>query len=171
MHKRNPSALRCSASATATLSLSLLYRHTVRQSAIDASTISRTASNRWIDISNNAHLRFPLPGPARPTPADVRRCQNHPSALAIAASWPLGEPGEAPARNASGLDRTGPRATSKSWPGARLAFPASPSGFFVFALLCCPVPVFVPAQTGTDSACSPRRSWRPDALPSHTNRT
>ncbi|PON24816.1 hypothetical protein TGAM01_v206324 [Trichoderma gamsii] len=46
--------------------------HTVRQSAIDASTISRTASNRWIDISNNAHLRFPLPGPARPTPADVK---------------------------------------------------------------------------------------------------
>ncbi|UKZ71407.1 uncharacterized protein TrAtP1_012366 [Trichoderma atroviride] len=93
----------------ATLSLSLLLHTVLCGTAPSTSTISRTA-NRWIDVSSNAHQRFPLPGP-RPTPAHVKTI---PSALAIAASWALGEPGEAPARNASGLDRTGPRASQRA---------------------------------------------------------
>lgn len=35
------------------------------------------AQRTWIDIPPNAHLRFPLAGPARPTPADVKTIPAH----------------------------------------------------------------------------------------------
>lgn len=42
----------------------------------DASTISRTAAQ--LDRHpQNAHLHFPLAGPARPTPADVKTIPAH----------------------------------------------------------------------------------------------
>lgn len=135
----------------------------VRQCAIDASTISRTASNRWIDIPKNAHLRFPLPGP-RPTPAHQ---MSNPSQR-TSDCRPVGRSGNREKR---------PRATSKSWPGALLAFPASPSGFCLcVAVLSCPV-LFL--YYSFHVLCKPPLTQRAihalvgagalDALPSHTN--
>jgi hypothetical protein len=78
MHKRSAhNPVLCDAAGTSPLSFSplLLYHSTVCMH--HRRLHHQPHSSHWIDVSKNAHLRFPLPGPARPTPADVKTIPAH----------------------------------------------------------------------------------------------